>query len=360
MSVATYAVALLVTFLITHLGIGTLSVAQWSVLTGMCLLGICLFYILFYTNLNLRFREPSLTREQIIYSFFYAILVMHWLPDARPIVLLFFLPPFSFGMLSLTRRQYLNVVASVLFLYAALLNYEYSINPKNFNVRYQIFLFVIYGVLLAWFAIFGGFISNLRQQLKIKKDDMKKANEEIKVEIEERKRLEEYLKEIANTDFLTGVMNRRYFFKRANVEILRHQRLNHPMALLMLDIDHFKLVNDTYGHPAGDMVIRSVANILVEELRKEDLICRFGGEEFAILLVETDKKNAIETANRLLMMIKNAQHIYEEQCFTITVSIGLTKALLANKEENIQSLIIRSDKALYDAKERGRNRVEVM
>jgi len=114
MSVATYVVAILATFLITFLGIGKLSSVQWATLIGLCLFGITLFSVLFYTNANLRFSEPSLTREQIVYSSFYGIVAMYWLPEARPIILLFFLPPFSFGVLSLTLRQYLVVVACVL------------------------------------------------------------------------------------------------------------------------------------------------------------------------------------------------------------------------------------------------------
>ena len=187
MSVATYAVAILATFLITFLGIGDLTFTQWSSLIGICLFGISLFFVLFYTRVNLHFSEPSLTREQIIYSFFYAILAMHWLPDARPIILLFFLPPFSFGMLILTLRQYIVVVACVLGLYAALLGYEYFQDRQNFMIQYQLFLFVLYSLLLIWFAFFGGFVSNIRQRLQTKGKEIKKANDEIRIEIEERK-----------------------------------------------------------------------------------------------------------------------------------------------------------------------------
>jgi hypothetical protein len=180
-------VAVLATFLITLLGIGDLNVTQWATLIGLCLFGISLFYLMFYTRVNLRFSEPSLTREQIIYSFFYAILVMYWLPEARPIILLFFLPPFSFGVLSLTLRQYLVVVACVLGLYALLLGFEYFQDRQGFMVKYQLFLFILFSLLLIWFAFFGGFVSNIRQRLRAQKEENRKANEEIKIEIEERK-----------------------------------------------------------------------------------------------------------------------------------------------------------------------------
>jgi membrane protein implicated in regulation of membrane protease activity len=153
----------------------------------MCLFGISLFFVMFYTKINLHFSEPSLTREQIIYSFFYAILAMYWLPKARPIILLFSLPPFSFGVLSLTLRQYLGVVVSVLGLYAGLLGVEYVQGCQDFMIQYQIFLFILYSLLLIWFAFFGGFVSNIRQRLRMQKEEIKKVNEEIKTEIEERK-----------------------------------------------------------------------------------------------------------------------------------------------------------------------------
>lgn len=181
MSVATYAVAILATILINRLGIGELNAVQWAKLVSLCLFGILMFFLLFYTRANLRFSEPSLTREQIVYSFLYAVLMMYWIPEARPIILLFFLPPFSFGVLSLTQRQYLSVVVVVMGLYAGLLGFEYLQVPHAFDLKYQLFLFILYGILLTWFAFFGGFVSNIRRRLKAQK-------EEIKREIEERKR----------------------------------------------------------------------------------------------------------------------------------------------------------------------------
>ena len=96
LSVVTYSVVIPATFLITLLGLGTLSTEQWAMLIGLDLLGISFFYLMFYTQTNLRFKEPSLTREQIGFSAFFGAVIMYWLPEARPIILLFFLPPFSF------------------------------------------------------------------------------------------------------------------------------------------------------------------------------------------------------------------------------------------------------------------------
>lgn len=179
MSIATYAFALLATFLITHLGIGKLNGVQWAILFGLCLFGISLFFVLIYTNTNLRFSEPSLTREQIVYASIYGFVAMYCLPEARPIILLFILPPFSFGMLILTLRQYLSVVACVMGFFTVLLGIEYLQDPQGFNVRYQLFLLILFGILMTWFAFFGGFISNIKRRLQVQK-------EAVKAEIEER------------------------------------------------------------------------------------------------------------------------------------------------------------------------------
>ena len=190
MAVATYVVVILATVLITSLGLGEMSGAQGATFIGLCLFGISLFFVLFYTNANLRFSEPSLTREQIVYAAFWGLFAMYWLPEARPIILLFYLAPFSFGMLSLTLRQYLSVVACVLGLYASLLGLEYFQDRQGFKIQYQLFLFVLFGILLTWFAFFGGFVSNIRRRLRAQKEQIQRAHEEIKIEMEERKRVQ--------------------------------------------------------------------------------------------------------------------------------------------------------------------------
>ena len=187
MAFATYAVVTLMAVLVTRLGLGEMNAVQWVTFTGLGLLGNTVFFILFYTNANLRFSDPSLTREQIVYSAFWGMVPLYSLPEARPIVLMFYLPAFSFGMLRLTRRQYLGVVASVMGLYTSILVLEYCQGRQGFRIQYELFLFAIFGILLTWFAFFGGFVSNLRLHLREQNKKIQKAHEEIKIEIEERK-----------------------------------------------------------------------------------------------------------------------------------------------------------------------------
>ena len=188
MALSTYAVVILATVLITRLGLGEMNTAQWVTYIGVCLLGNIVFFILFYTNANLRFSDPSLTREQIVYSAFWGMVPLYSLPEARPIVLMFYLPAFGFGMLRLTRRQYLSVVACVMGLYTSVLVLQYCQGRQGFRIQYELFLFAIFGILQTWFAFFGGFVSNLRQRLHEQNRKIQKAHEEIKIEIRERKR----------------------------------------------------------------------------------------------------------------------------------------------------------------------------
>ncbi len=187
MALATYAVVIVATLLITRLGLGVMSSAQWTVFIGLALLVNSIFFVLFHTNTNLRFSDPSLTREQILCSTVWGMVVLYSLPAARPIVLQFYLPAFSFGMLRLTRRQYLALVVYAMGLYAALLALECFQVRQGFNIKYELFLFTVYGILLTWFAFFGGYVSNIRRRLRSQKEVIQKAHEDIKIEMENRK-----------------------------------------------------------------------------------------------------------------------------------------------------------------------------
>jgi len=188
MAFTTYAVVTLTAVLVTRLGLGEMSSEQWVAFIMIGLLGNTVFFILFYTNMNLRFSDPSLTLEQIVYSALWGMVPLYSLPEARPIVLIFYLPAFSFGMLRLSRREYLSAVAAVMGLYTSMLVLEYYQNRQGFRIQYELFLLAIFGILLTWFAFFGGFVSSLRRNLREQKNKIQRAHEEIKIEIKERKR----------------------------------------------------------------------------------------------------------------------------------------------------------------------------
>jgi len=158
-------------------------------------------------------------------------------------------------------------------------------------------------------------------------------------------------------DFLTGLFNRRYFMELAEAELIRSERYDRPLSVFMLDVDHFKKINDTHGHNAGDAVLRRLGEIMQNALREVDIIGRMGGEEFAILLPETTLENAAMVAERLREKISlQAISLSGGLPLHITVSIGV--AALSGKDLNIDTLLSFADEALYEAK-RERNQVRV-
>lgn len=170
-----------------------------------------------------------------------------------------------------------------------------------------------------------------------------------------RQRTDEQLMKLATTDPLTGALNRRYFMHMANQEITRANRYGNPLSVIAADLDHFKNVNDTFGHAAGDMVLKEFVLSASSLLRNNDLLARSGGEEFLIMLPETDHEDALVVAERLKQTISKIEVPYEGTIITCTVSLGV--AALNNKtKENYDAIMKRVDEALYEAKRTGRNK----
>lgn len=165
----------------------------------------------------------------------------------------------------------------------------------------------------------------------------------------------EQLRALAASDGLTGLANRRVFFERLEAEILRSRRYEHGLALLLLDVDHFKKINDRFGHPAGDEVLRRVARTLAGLARETDLVARYGGEEFAVLLPSTDEAGGRHVAERARSGVAELVITWEEHPVAVRVSVGVTA--LEGEEDTAEALVARADQALYAAKQAGRDRV---
>ncbi len=169
----------------------------------------------------------------------------------------------------------------------------------------------------------------------------------------ENSQLFEKVQQMAITDNLTGVFNRHYFFAFGENEIARAQRYGCDLSMIMFDIDHFKLVNDRFGHPVGDQALVMVTKACSAVLRKVDVLCRFGGEEFVVLLPETALNEALIAAERIKDAIAEKRLRTEKGEVKVTVSVGVAE--LTNKKATLRDMIEQSDKALYQAKNAGRN-----
>ncbi|MCE1225822.1 MAG: diguanylate cyclase [Geobacteraceae bacterium] len=187
-------------------------------------------------------------------------------------------------------------------------------------------------------------VARMRVHLKIKhlQDDLKRSNE--------------LLLELSNTDHLTGLFNRRFLMEALDKEVQRARRKDGQVALLLLDIDHFKRVNDTHGHLQGDVVLQKVALHIQKELRSYDIAARYGGEEFVAVLPDTSLKEAFNVADRIRLSVQGMRFAGSLANERVTVSLGV--ALFPSPcFDDIDGLLRAADEALYQAKERGRNRV---
>ncbi|MFJ8234152.1 diguanylate cyclase [Ureibacillus sp. NPDC094379] len=176
----------------------------------------------------------------------------------------------------------------------------------------------------------------LRRELESKQKELLKVNSE--------------LKKLAVTDGLTGLRNRRSLQEELSLNINLYTRLSQPLSLLLLDIDHFKKINDTFGHLTGDKVLQELGLILTEESREGDIAARYGGEEFALILPNTDQVGALKVAERVRSRVERTDWIIP----TVTISIGAATLVSGDTESTLQC---RADRALYLSKNRGRNKV---
>jgi diguanylate cyclase (GGDEF)-like protein len=208
------------------------------------------------------------------------------------------------------------------------------------------------------------------QQIKAKEAELTVINKELRQEIELRKTTEESLRhseelyrQLAITDPLTGIFNRRHFYQLSESELQRTCRYCRPLAVIMIDIDYFKRVNDTYGHGIGDQVLQALASLVRAALRAIDIFARYGGEEFIVLLPETNLRTVKPIAERLCRKIAETPLPIEPNHINITISVGAiafdpsAQLFPSSKRVTLDQLIDLADKALYEAKEAGRNRV---
>jgi diguanylate cyclase (GGDEF)-like protein/PAS domain S-box-containing protein len=174
-------------------------------------------------------------------------------------------------------------------------------------------------------------------------------------DVTQRRAAEEQLRTLAMTDGLTGLFNRNFFDDRFQREMKRAQRYKRHLSLVMFDLDHFKTINDGYGHGVGDEVLRQVARSAASQLRETDVLARYGGEEFVVLLPELTYGEALAVAEKLRSTIRSSRIPVEEETLKCTASFGVSSMLSDDKD--FRNILDRADKGLYEAKAKGRNRV---
>ena len=212
---------------------------------------------------------------------------------------------------------------------------------------------IIYMVLLAFVAVM-----NNRRIRKAVADRLavERLSEELRVALANELSANQALSRSAITDELTGIINRRGVLNNLEIEIARCQRSGRPLTVLMIDIDHFKHINDTHGHAGGDLALCTIVQSMKNALREADVIGRFGGEEFLVLMPDQEGDGAIAAAQRLRERVEASELMVADHLEKVTISIGVS---FYRNADSGSTLVARADKALYEAKANGRNRVEV-
>ncbi|MEX0960741.1 MAG: diguanylate cyclase [Burkholderiales bacterium] len=236
-----------------------------------------------------------------------------------------------------------------------------ALDPRDAVIKAQEFIFIMSLMALGLFAV----LSQLRdrdRELGAANRRLNQMNRDLEETVLERtsklRALNTQLSHLALTDPLTGLFNRRAFFDRARREVDIARRHERPLALMILDIDHFKEINDRHGHQAGDVVLQKVAETLGSRLRAADTLARFGGEEFVLISPDTDLDGAVQAANRMAGALREQIVPVEGIDVRVTASFGVTTVDAHN--EDLEGAVKRADEALYSAKSSGRDRIVVL
>ncbi len=317
---------------------------EWEAIVGFLIIVPIInisLYIFFRSGLNLKMADPSLTAIQMSAAILLVMYGMYFAKESRGVLLLIYIIILLFGIFRLTTRSFLYISVFSLLTYGGDIVLLHLWRPQGINFHIEYLQWIVLALVLVVFSTIGGYISSLRQNLSISKSEQAKYIETIH--------------EMAIRDELTGIYNRRHVMELLEYEKNRSSRGGGIFCVAMLDIDHFKNVNDKYGHLAGDAVLRAVAAMIDKSLRQTEICGRYGGEEFLIVLTQTDIKGAVICSERIRTGIENAKFPDIDPDFKLTVSIGLSEYRM---REDVEKIISRADEALYRAKKRGRNRVD--
>ncbi|MEX1032147.1 MAG: diguanylate cyclase [Cellvibrionaceae bacterium] len=298
------------------------------------------FLGLILSGLNLRLSRPDMTMEQILCSVLPGLLALYFIdgPQARTAFLLLALVPMIFGILGLNTRR--SVTAGLL-MYAAYLSVVallFMFAPQRTNLVGDSIVLLAFFFATLQVSLIGGYISGLHRVLEARNNDLNRALGTIA--------------DLVNRDELTGIFNRRYILGILQEECERSVRGQGSFSLAVIDIDHFKRINDSFGHAVGDLVLIRVANAIDTHIRKIDHFARFGGEEFLLIMPYTDLNGAMYKMEQLRELVANLD-VEADGCHSpITLSAGVA---VHRAGELFSDTIRRADAAMYVAKNSGRN-----
>jgi len=321
---------------------GFLSIA----ITGAVISNL-VFFALLRSGMNLQLEDPSMTFSQLVVGLGWAMLLLVMTYEVRDLLLLAYISPIFFGMFKLDQKGFIKLGIFAWVGYLAVTGLDYTMHPAQVDTAYQLLRLFVVAAMLFSTGYFSLHVAQLKGRLR-------QQTRELEVMVAE-------VTELAERDDLTKAYNRRFIMDSLEIEKTRANRSGVPFSVCILDLDNFKLINDRFGHLAGDRVLTAFAERARCELRGLDVMGRaekgawfgrYGGEEFIILFPNTSLLGARNCAERIRHITANTAF---EEVLRVTVSGGVTEYRLG---EDVEETLRRSDQAMYDAKNSGRNQIE--
>lgn len=302
--------------------------------------GVICFTIALRSGFNKRFADPSLTIPQMLWGTSFLLVIAYLLNDWRGLILMAYFAMLSFGFFKLRFREFLSVGLFAILGYILIILYVFINEPDRIQIKLELIQLAIFTGTVFVMLYTGSAIHRLRERSKKQYVDLQAALEVNKL--------------LATTDELTGLFNRRFFMEKLAEQKALSERNDSDFVIFYCDLDHFKHINDTFGHHTGDVVLQKFSEILKSSIREIDYAARFGGEEFVCLLVDTDIENAKKVTERIRKSLASYNFNDIAPSLHSTVSIGIANFKQFN---TIQETLMSADNRMYRAKHMGRNRV---
>jgi diguanylate cyclase (GGDEF)-like protein len=348
LAILAYAISAVIAFSSVYLELSFYSYLPFYIILAFVIaINLCFLMATYLQkNITKRFSDLMLIIQLALWFVAYTA-TLFYMANLRILMLMASVMAFTFAVNYLALRVSIGLVLLVSIIYVSISYIGIYYFGQPGSLSYEVLALICYIPVCTFVSYMSDRVKQHRKLLKSTVTQLKNAREE-------RELIMLKLEKAASTDDLTGLMNRRAINQELRHEFNRFRRYKTELTILLADIDHFKDINDTFGHDCGDTVLKTISRELQQSIRETDFAARWGGEEFLIVLPDTDLSNARIFAQRLLFKIAGLKVTYQNNTINFTISAGL---LQASKEHSIEEAIKMADNFLYDAKKQGRNRI---
>jgi len=302
-----------------------------------------IFVLLIYFGWNLHFSDPDLSLAQMFFAITVVVISSYFATEMKPVIVLAGLAMILVGTNRLNRKALLAFTVYGIVIYLVLIAYAFVNKPEQIQWLRESIVAVAFSLML----IIGPIL--LRHEMLVINGSLREKNRQLAIALDQ-------MSEQASIDELTGSYNRRHLTQFLRLQKAMADRGNHIFAICFIDLDHFKNVNDIFGHNIGDRVLRDFARIAKSVTREADCVARYGGEEFLMVFGGVHEVDALVAAERIGALLQELQINESQPDYRITASMGITEY---QAEEEIEVILDRADSALYEAKKAGRNRIVI-